>query len=185
MLHHQPNAFGIDEGAVLDRPHPGFDRLLDALGRVGVGHHRHAEAGRLRHRNLELLGAEVDILGVVAGRHEGTGHQQLDPVAAVLDLLADGPADLVNAIDDQAVGDQMLFGRKEVDVAAAAGDRQIVGCDRQPRPLEETPVDGPSNLDRRIEDVRRRRRCEGRSNPRRGCPAPPSDLAAPWRRMTL
>ena len=60
------DAFVVDEGAVLDGPHAGGDRLLDAVRGVRVRGDRHVVPVRLRHRGLEFLRAERDVARVVA-----------------------------------------------------------------------------------------------------------------------
>ena len=120
------DALVVDEGAVLDRPYAGGDRLLDAVRGVGVRSDRHVVPARLRYRGLEFLRAEGDVARIVADRLVGASDQQLDPVGAVLDLLADGLADLFRAVRDQSVSNHILLGREIVDVAAAAGDRDVV-----------------------------------------------------------
>src|SRR2546426_4379171 len=140
-LDHQLDRLLVHEGAVLDGAHAGADRHLDPLGGVSVRHDWHAVARGLVDRDLDLLRTEVNVARVVADRHEGAGHQKLDPVAAVLDLPAHRLAHLLDTVDHEPVGDRMLLRGDEIHIAPAAGDRDVVRGAAKTRSREHPLID--------------------------------------------
>ena len=95
----------------------------------------------------QLLGTVVRLVWIVAGRHHGAAGQHLDPVAAVLDLLAHRFAHGIHAIDDEAVRHHCVFGSEEVEVTAAARDRQVVTGTRDARPREQALLDRSAHVE--------------------------------------
>ena len=124
------------------------------LGGVRVGGDGNAQSGRLLDRSAQLFGTEGDIARVVADRLVGTRDEQLDPVGAVLHLLANGLANLLGPVDHQAVSNHRLLGRQEVDVAATAGDRDVVPRAGHSRADEDSVFDRPADFLIGVEDVR-------------------------------
>src|SRR3954471_9156603 len=100
-LEHEVDRLLVEEDAVLDRADPGADRGLDAGGALRVRHHRHARGLRLLDEDVELGGAEVRVLRVVAGGEDPTAGGHLEHVGAGAQQLPDGAAHLVRPVDDR------------------------------------------------------------------------------------
>jgi len=78
----------VQVDAVLDRPDPGPQGRLDAVGGLGVGHHPAAGGGRLGDQGGQLVVAEVGVAGVVGGGEDAAAGGDLDDVGPGPDQLA-------------------------------------------------------------------------------------------------
>ena len=141
-IHHQPRAvlarepdrLVVEHRGVLDRAHAGADRALDALGAVRM----HRDVAPLV-RGSDDGGTDL-LLGVVRhGRIGARGHhaarrEQLDPVGAVLDVLAHLLTDLIGPVGERLVAlDVDVLGQLVV-VAVTAGRRERLDRDQHARP---------------------------------------------------
>ena len=79
---------------------PARTAFLIPSARLGVGHHEHPGRGRLGHEHVQLVGPEVRVGGVVAGREHAARGRHLDHVRAHPVQLADLAPHLVGAVDD-------------------------------------------------------------------------------------
>ena len=85
---------------MFDGADSGPDRVLDPVGALGVGHDEHAGRGRLRDHHVELVGPEMGVARIVAGREDATRGRDLDDVRAHPMQLADLAPDLVGPVHD-------------------------------------------------------------------------------------
>jgi hypothetical protein len=138
--HHLPGCGRRELVAVLDRVHAGEDRGADAVRADRVGRHGEVPLVRLAHAGFELLGGEGAERGRDARREDPARRDQLDRRRAAADLLADGGADAVGAVD--------LAGERDV-VAVAARDREGAPGRQDPRPRDEAGRHGPCHVDAR------------------------------------
>ena len=113
----------------------------------------HAEARGLVDDRGQFVGAEVRAVGIVAGGHHRAARQHLDPVAAVLDLLAHGFAHGIDTVDDETVSHHPVLGAEEVQVPAAARDREVVPGAGQPGTDEQSFLDRRAHIEMRVGHV--------------------------------
>src|SRR3954447_262666 len=91
---HQLDRFVVEIDAVLDRPDPGADGVLDPVAALRVGHHEYPRGRRLLDERLELGGPEVGVARIIAWRQHPTRRVDLDDVRTIATQLPDLPADL-------------------------------------------------------------------------------------------
>ena len=99
----QSDALVVDQRRVFDGVDAGLDGPLDGLGAVGVGGDLASGLVRSVGGNFEFFQRVLGRARLIAlGENSSRGHD-LDDIDAVLDLLADGLADLVGTVGDAEV----------------------------------------------------------------------------------
>ena len=141
-LFHQRGSFFVHDRAVLYGIDAGPNGRFDALRAFGMRHH--ALPGPVRHfhgaRHLRL--AQLLHVEIAQRVHHASGSHQLDPVGAILQVVPDGFTDLVHRIRQVRAPRQRLVGRQHVGIAMAAGDADEVARRNDPRPANESLLDG-------------------------------------------
>lgn len=129
-MDHGVDGLVVEEDAVLDRPHARRDRVLDALGALGMSEHGTADGGRLRDRRAQLVAVELGMPRIVGRGQHPAGGAHLDDVRAGTQHLSDDAAHLVGAVGDaarptgvrQRYGDVDTRGQPSVAVATGLAD---------------------------------------------------------------
>src|SRR5262245_17978346 len=127
------NGFVVQHGAMIDGPDTGFERGVDAGRAVRVRGDVASPTTRLLDRHAELLltvllRARRDTL-----RQHCAGGEYLDEVGALLQVRADGLADLIHAVGQIAHDRHVEIDRKLPGVARAACGRHVIPGDLQSR----------------------------------------------------
>ena len=102
---------------MLDGADAGADRVLDAVGALGVGHHEDARGRGLGHQHLQLVGPEVGMTRIVARREHAARRGHLDDVGAGPDELAHLEPHLVRAHRRWPEG-RPGWGMKQIELVA-------------------------------------------------------------------
>ena len=129
---------------MFDRADTGTDRVLDAIGRLGMCHHESAGTGGLRHQHVELISREMSMLRIATRGQQATGCADLDHIGAGSHQLAYLASHLVGPVDDVVrharIGVQFHRHVSTTDiptVAVPAGLRQHRDRDLHPRPFDQ------------------------------------------------
>jgi hypothetical protein len=88
MLFGERDTFIVDERGVLDRRHPRPNRILDALGRMGMRFDAQAEIGGFLDGGAQFFGRKLDGFGIAAMGENGAGGKDLDVIGAAVRELA-------------------------------------------------------------------------------------------------
>ena len=125
---------------------PAFERRHDPVLADGVGGDPAVEPVGLAHDRPHLLLREVDLAAELAALQVILAVAvELDPVGAVLDLLADRLADLVGAVDDlHALGHLQL--PRVAQQRIHAGRREGPGRDEHAGAGDDAPLDRPLHV---------------------------------------
>ncbi len=124
MFAREPDRLVVEHRGMLDRAHAGADRALDALGAVRMHRDVAPLVGGGDDGRMNLLLRVVRHGRVRAGGHHASRREQLDPVGAVLDVLAHLLTDGIGSVGERLVPlDSHVLG-KLVVVAVSAGRRQ-------------------------------------------------------------
>ena len=141
MFGHHRGRFIVDQIAMFDRAHAAPHRAADRARRVGMRHHIGAGIARLFDRRADLVLAVAEEMNRVVGRGDAARGHDLDLRGALLDFLANGLADRIDAVDDAR--DRADLGRAGAGlddvvalahVAMAAGLRQRASGRKDARP---------------------------------------------------
>ncbi len=149
VLDHQRDALVVEVRPVLDGAHAGTDRVLDALGAVGVrGDERAALRGLLDGR-ADLLLCVLRLRGRRAGSENRAGRDHLDEVGAAREKLAHALAHLVLVVRRRrgASRPARRTFRQAGHFAAAAGDGHVGTGDEHARSFHLPRVDGVAERD--------------------------------------
>ena len=144
---------------MLDGADPGADGVLDAVGRLGVRHHRQAGRGRLGHQHGQFVGPVVGVLRAVPRRQHPAGRAHLDHVGARADDLPDPFAHLVGAVHDPGRAARVRHAldggdpRRQPAVAVTRGLAQHRDRDAQLRALDQAVGDRPLHAEVRAAGV--------------------------------
>ena len=141
-IHHQPRAvlareldrLVVEHRCVLDGAHARPDRALDALGAVRVDRDVAPLVGGGRDRRADLVLGVIGHRGIRARRPHAAGREHLDPVRAVLDVLAHLEPYGLGSVGERLVPLDPHVGGQVVVVAMPARRRERLDGDQQARP---------------------------------------------------
>src|SRR6185436_3705204 len=97
---HQVDRFVVEKRAVLDGVDARTDRAFGALGAVRMRGGLLPQRVRFIDDGVQLLLRELRHVWRVGQRQDAAGRAYLDDVGTVLDVVADGAAPFLRAVDD-------------------------------------------------------------------------------------
>ena len=137
----------VHHAAVIDRPHAGANRRLDAIGSVRVRGDVPAPPLRLFDGDAQLLLGVLLRPGRHAFRQHGAGRQNLDEVRALLQVGAHRLPDLVRAVSEVSDDGDVDEDGELAGVARAASGRYVVAGHHQARAGHDAFVDCLAKID--------------------------------------
>ena len=109
VLNHQSNRLIIEIGAVLYGPNARTNGLINPLGRMRMRGNRHIVSARLSDGFGKFIRAKGNIPGIIPDRMKGPSNEDLDPIRAIFNFIANGFTNLNRAVGDQSIGNQRLL----------------------------------------------------------------------------